>query len=127
MDLPDSDVPRCTSTTAKTLGLKHLQLPDTGANSGLPDGARLVHYGTDELLIEQGSIPEGQTTLPVQEGTQHTQPLGSFLPFLIDMRRPGQPCINGHPRILGCSTARGFWMGQPALAKSTAVRTWPQS
>jgi hypothetical protein len=32
----------------------------------------------EELLIQQDSIPDGEITLPVQEGTKHTQPLRIF-------------------------------------------------
>jgi len=46
-------VPRCTGSIAKTLGLKHLNFPDTGAGGGRPDGERVVHRRTDELLIPE--------------------------------------------------------------------------
>jgi len=40
--------------------------------------------------------------LPIQEGTQHTQPLSSPFPNLIDVRRAGESCIKGHPQIMSC-------------------------
>jgi hypothetical protein len=39
------------------------------AGSGLPRGARIIHRGADELLIQQNSVPDGEITLPIQEGT----------------------------------------------------------
>jgi hypothetical protein len=36
-----------------------------GANSGLPDGVRVVHEEMDELLVQLNSIPDGETTSPV--------------------------------------------------------------
>ena len=44
-----SIVPRCTGSNAKTLGLKHLQVPDMGPSGEHPDGAAcVVHHRTDE-------------------------------------------------------------------------------
>ena len=51
-----------TPVAVKTLGLKCLQLPDMGARNGPADGARVVHQWTDELLIHQNSVSDGQTT-----------------------------------------------------------------
>jgi hypothetical protein len=56
-------------------------------------GARIIHHGADELLIKQDSVPDGEITLPIQEGTQHTHPLSSFLSDMIDVRRPVDSCI----------------------------------
>jgi len=49
-----------------------------GASGGLPDGARLVHRRMDELLTQQNSISDGETT-PVYERSQHPQTLCHFL------------------------------------------------
>jgi len=51
VNLPVSNVPRCTGSKTKTLGLKYLQSPDTGASGRPPEGARVVHHGTNELLV----------------------------------------------------------------------------
>jgi len=51
--------------------------------SGTPHGARVIHQGVDELLMQQDSVPDREITLPIQEGTQHTYPLSSSLPGLI--------------------------------------------
>jgi hypothetical protein len=71
VNLPVADVPKCTSSNAKTLGLKHLQLPDVASSSARRDGARIVRHWTDELHVEQDTVPDGQATRPVQERTQH--------------------------------------------------------
>jgi hypothetical protein len=65
MNLLITSVPSCTRSHAKTLGLKHLQFPDTGVSGGPPDGTCIVHHRTDELLVQQHSIPDGETTSPV--------------------------------------------------------------
>jgi hypothetical protein len=51
VNLPVTIVPKCTGSNAKTLGLKHLQLLDMGASSGLPDGPRIVDRWADDLLV----------------------------------------------------------------------------
>jgi hypothetical protein len=63
-----TNVPRCTGSNAKTLGLKHLQFPDTGASGGPPDGARIVHHKSDELLVQHNSIADGDTISLVLRG-----------------------------------------------------------
>ena len=65
MNFPVTSVPRCTGSNTKTLGLKHLQFPDMGASGGRPDGACVVHHRTDELLVQQNSCSDGDTTTPV--------------------------------------------------------------
>ena len=113
MNLPVNDIPRCTSSNAKTLGLKHLHLRDVVSSSGLPDGARIVHHGTDELPVEQDTIPDGEATPPVHERTHHPQSLGEFLTTLIDVRRSGYPSIKNHHQKTvspNSRTGRGFWM-----------------
>ena len=62
-----------------------------GAGSGPPRGTRIMHHGADELLTKQHSVPDGEITLPVQEGTQH--PLCSFLSNQVDVRLPGESFI----------------------------------
>jgi hypothetical protein len=71
--LPVTDVPRCTSSNAKTLGLKHLLLPDMASSSESPHGARVVHQGHDELPAQQNTVPVGNANPPAQEITQHLQ------------------------------------------------------
>jgi hypothetical protein len=91
--LPVTYVPGGTSSKAKTLGLQHLQIPDMGAGCGSPRGVPIIHHGEDELLLEQDSVPDGEITLPVQEGNQHSQTFGSLLPDLIGVRRKGESCV----------------------------------
>jgi hypothetical protein len=90
VNLPASDVPRCTSSNAKTLGLESLQLLYVAVSGAPPDGARTVHHWADELLIQQNSISDGEAASPVKERAKHTQSLRGFLPDLYDMRPPGQ-------------------------------------
>lgn len=51
----------------KTLGLYHLQLPDVGAGGRPPGGALTVHCRTNDLLIKQSTIADGQATCPVRK------------------------------------------------------------
>jgi hypothetical protein len=62
MNLPFTSVPRCTSSNTNTPGLKHLPLPHVGASGGLPDGALVVHHWLGELLIQQISMFDVETT-----------------------------------------------------------------
>ena len=62
VNLPVTSVPRYIVSNAKTLVLKHLQFHDLGAHGESPDGARVVYHRTDELLVQQNSIPVGETT-----------------------------------------------------------------
>ena len=58
-------VPSYIDSNAKTLGLKHLQFPDMAVSSRPPNRAPVVHCRTNELLVQQNSIPDGETTSPV--------------------------------------------------------------
>jgi hypothetical protein len=102
VNLPVTHVPRCTISNAKTLRLKHLKLSDVAARSGPPDGTRISHHWTDELPEEQNTVLNGEATPPVQERAQHTQPLRGFLPYLVEVRLPGQPIIKSYAQIAGC-------------------------
>ena len=81
-----TDVLRCTR-------LNHLQSTEMETGNGPPDWTPIVRYKTHELLVKQDTVPYRLSTLPVKDRPQHFQPLGSFLPNLVDMRRPGQPCV----------------------------------
>jgi len=70
-----------------------------GAGSGPPGGARIIHHGADELLIQLKYVSDGEITLTVQEGTQHAHPLSGLLSDLIDVRRPGETFVQGNPQI----------------------------
>jgi hypothetical protein len=56
----------------------------TDAGSESPYGVRVVHSGTDELLVQQDPTSDGEATSPAHERTQRPYPLGSFLSDLID-------------------------------------------
>jgi hypothetical protein len=68
VNLPVINVPGCGSSNEKALGLQHLQLPDVAASSGPPDRTCLIHHRTDELLVEQHTVSDGQAASPVKEG-----------------------------------------------------------
>jgi len=72
-----------------------------GSSGGPPDGTCIVQHGTDELLIQQNTIPDGETASPVQESSQCSQSLCRFLSHPIDRFRPDEPFIKGHPKITG--------------------------
>ena len=78
--------------------MKHPNFRDTGASDGPPDG---THQWTEELLIQQFSIPDGQATRFVKEGSKHSQSLQRFLSHLIHTSRPGQPFVKGYHQITG--------------------------
>ena len=65
MNLLVTNALRFTGSKAKTLGLKHLHLPDISTSSRPPDEARVIHHKTDDLLIQQYSISDGKITSPV--------------------------------------------------------------
>ena len=84
VNLPVTNVQGCVGSNAKTLGLQDLQFLDMGAGGGPPNGTRIVHHGTDELLIQQNTIPDGETT-SIQERSQRSQSLCRFLSYPIDV------------------------------------------
>jgi hypothetical protein len=96
-----TNVPGCIGSNAKKLGLQCLQFLDVGASGGPPNGARVVHHGTDELLIQQNTIPDGKTASPIQESSQRSQSLCRFLSHLVNMLRPGELSIKGHSKVAG--------------------------
>jgi len=67
VNLPVTNAPGCIGSNAKTLGLQYLQFPDMRASGGPPNGLRMVHHTTDELLIQQNTFPDGEAASPVQE------------------------------------------------------------
>jgi len=71
------------------------------ASGGPTNGTRIIHHGTDELLVQQSTIPDGETASPVQERSQRSQSLCLFLSHLIDMFRSVEPFIKDHPKITG--------------------------
>jgi hypothetical protein len=62
VNFPATDAASSTVSNAKTLGMRNLQHPDTSASGGLSDGARVVHHGTHELLMQQTSVSDGENT-----------------------------------------------------------------
>ena len=67
VNFPVTNIPGCIGSNAKTLGLQHLQSLDMGACGGPLNGARIVHHRTDEVLMQQNTIPDRETAYPVDE------------------------------------------------------------
>jgi hypothetical protein len=111
VNLPVTNVPGCVSRDAKTLGLQHLQLTDVGVGSGPPDPACVVHNWADELLVEQHAVLNGKTAPPVKEVSKHGQSLSRLSPYLVDVRRPGQPRIKGYPKV-PCCVDPLYWLSE---------------
>jgi hypothetical protein len=55
--------------------MNQLQFPDMGTSGGLPEGECVVHHGTDELLVQHNTIPDGETASLVKKKSQHSQSL----------------------------------------------------
>jgi hypothetical protein len=91
--------------------LQHLQLPDVAAGSGPPDRTCVIHHRTDELLVEQHTVSDGQAASPVKEGAKHAQSLSRLLSHLVDVRRPGKLSIKGHPKIPYCFDQL-YWLSE---------------
>jgi hypothetical protein len=70
--------------------------------SGPPDRACIVYHGTDELLVEQHAISNGQATPNVEEVDKQTLSLSRLLPYLVHVCRPGKPCVKGYPKVPCC-------------------------
>jgi len=101
VNLPVTSVPGCIGSNKKTLGLQYLQFLDIGVCGYPPNGTRIVHHGTDELLIQKNTIPDGETAPPVKERSKRYQSLCRFLPHLVDMLRTVEPFIKGNSKITG--------------------------
>jgi len=43
-------------------------LSDIFARSGTPRVERIIHHGANELFIWKDFVPDGEITLPIQEG-----------------------------------------------------------
>ena len=85
VNLPVTNAPGCIGSNAKTLGLQYLQFLDMGVDGCPPNGTRIVNHGTDELLIQLNTIPDGETASPVQERSKRSRSLCRLLPHLVDM------------------------------------------
>jgi hypothetical protein len=81
---------------------RHLQLPDVAAAADLQIGHGVIHHRSDELLVEQHTVSDGQAASPVKEGAKHTQSLSCPLSHLVVVCRPGMLCMKDHPKIPCC-------------------------
>jgi hypothetical protein len=95
IDLLVTNILGCVTRNAKTLGLQNLYFINVCLGSRPPDWACVVHHGTDELLVEQYAISDGQITPPVQEGAKQIQTLSCLLPYLVGVSRPCKPFVKG--------------------------------
>jgi hypothetical protein len=77
--------------------------------SGPPDRACVVHDGTYKLLVEEYAISGGKATA-VEEGAKQTQSL-SRLPYVVDVSRPGKPCVKGYPKVPCCFNSL-YWLSE---------------
>jgi hypothetical protein len=77
-------------------------LSEVRSGSRPPNGARIVHHGPSGLLIQHNPVADGQALSPVKERAKQNQSLRSFVLDLLDVRRPGHPCIKDHSQITGC-------------------------
>jgi hypothetical protein len=74
-----------------------LQLPDMAAGSTPTDRACVVHHRTDELLVQQHAVSDGQAA-SVKEETEQAQSLSRLPPHLVDVYWPVKPSIKGYPK-----------------------------
>jgi hypothetical protein len=85
VNLPVTDVTRCTSSSAKALELENLQLLNAPASGVPPDGERTVHHWEDKLYIQQNSVFDGEAASSLNERAKDTQLLGGLLSGLSGM------------------------------------------
>jgi hypothetical protein len=131
VDLLVTNVHGCVSRNAKTLELQHLWFIYVGVGNGPPDRACLVHHGTDELLVKQYAISDGQTTPLVEAGVSNLYLWEAFFRTWVMWadqvnrvsritprnRAVSTHCI-GSPKRWG---GLGLWTRIVVSAKSTAV------
>jgi hypothetical protein len=87
LNLPVTCVPSGISRNADTLGWQHLQLLNVGASNGPADRACVVHHSTDELLVEQYIVSDGQVTPLVKVRAKHTKLLNCHSFYMVNLRR----------------------------------------
>jgi hypothetical protein len=67
MNFPVTSLPCCVSYNAEALGSQHLWLLDMAADSRPADWTCIIHHRTEDLLVKQHTIPDGQAISPVKE------------------------------------------------------------
>jgi hypothetical protein len=111
VNLPVTNVPRSVSSNANTLDCKTCSFRTWLQAADLQDRTCVTHHRTEELLVEQETVSDGQADSPVNEGAKHAQSLSRLLSYLVDMRRPGKPSIKGHPKIPCCLDPL-YWLSE---------------
>jgi hypothetical protein len=66
---------------------------------------------TDELLVQQHPVSDGQANSPVKEGTEHAHSLSRLSSYLVDVCRPGKPIIKVDPEISWRFDPR-YWLSE---------------
>ena len=51
----------------ETLGPQELPFLDMVAGGAHPNGTRIVHNGTDQMIVQQNTIPDLEITSPIRE------------------------------------------------------------
>jgi len=76
------------------------------------------------------TVPDGETASPIQEGSQRSHPLCRFLSCLIDVFRPGEAFIKGHPqdngshRPIRLAPRRALLLGVSGCAYRSWRKAW---
>jgi hypothetical protein len=96
VNLSITTVPGCVSRNAEALGKQNLQLPDVAAYSGPPDGTCIIHLGTDQLLVKQYTVSDGQAASSVKDTAKQALSLSCPFSYLFGVCRPGQLCVKDH-------------------------------
>jgi hypothetical protein len=81
------------------------------ANSGHSDVACIIRHKTDELLVQQHTVSDGQAASPMKEVAKHARYFRCLSSYLVDVCRPGQLCIERHPKI-PCSFDPLYWLSE---------------
>jgi hypothetical protein len=70
-----------------------------GCGQWSTERACLVYRRTDELFTKRHTVSGGQVTTPFKEWANRDQSLSCLSSYLFDVRRPGQPCVKGSPKM----------------------------
>jgi hypothetical protein len=100
----------------------YLQLPDVVAGSGPPDWTSVIHHRTDDLLVEQHTVSDGEAVSPAKQGTKCAQSLSCLLSNHVDLRRPGKLCMKCHPKIPRCFDPL-YWFSDKRHCSGILVET----
>jgi hypothetical protein len=80
-------------------------------SSGPPERTRIIHHGTDDLLLKERAVSDGQAASPVKERAKQARSLSCLSSHLVGLYRPGQLFIKGNPNIQ-CSFDPFYWLSE---------------